>query len=284
MNLLYTDCYYCHSSASVPYATENDFQLVQCVDCGLLFVNPRPADSDISAAAKTGQHHGQSTIDTTGRFSQAKVASYAAVLRQLFPEQVPRGRWLDIGCGHGEFLVALQAFCGKRLSTRGTEPNASKRASAAQHGIRADNLDLDRHDERYDFISLLNVYSHLPDPVQALARWRSLLEPGGEIIIQTGDTSHLAEKDQLKPYYLPDHLSFASEAIVTGIMRKLGFEIVEVEKFRGVPHLTPRFAVKELLRAIRPNKNANLNWFPKHPNRDMWIRARLRRQVASGAA
>lgn len=191
---------------------------------------------------------------------------------------------MDIGCGHGEFLVALKAFCGEQLIARGTEPNAFKRASAKQHGIRADNLDLDRHAERYGHISLLNVYSHLPDPVQTLAQWRSLLEPGGEMILQTGDTSHLKERDQLKPYYLPDHLSFASENIVTGIVRKLGFDIVEVEKFRGVPRKTPRFALKQLLRAVRPKKTRILNWFPKHPNRDMWIRARLRRKAATSAA
>jgi len=72
---------------------------------------------------KTGQHRGQRTIDTTGRFSRAKVASYAAVLPKLFSDSPPRGSWLDIGCGHGEFLVALKAFCGEQLIARGTEPN-----------------------------------------------------------------------------------------------------------------------------------------------------------------
>ncbi|MEY2915937.1 MAG: hypothetical protein RL454_866, partial [Actinomycetota bacterium] len=45
----------------------------------------------------------------------------------------------------------------------------------------------------------------------ALAAWARLLKPGGELLLQTGDSAHFAPMDQYRPLGLPDHLIINSE-------------------------------------------------------------------------
>ncbi len=270
-------CYNCHSDRSRLYDTENGFNLVKCLDCGLLYVNPRPLDQEIDQASQTGEHRGDTRLNTTGSFSEPSVDKYLTILRAFYP--VPPDKsdlsWLDIGAGHGEFLQAIQQFLGPGLSATGLEPNANKRASAARRGLEIDYFDLDEHEKSYDFVSLLNVFSHLPDPVDALTRWKRLVKVGGELLLETGDSAGLERHDHHRPYYLPDHLSFASEEIVVGILERVGFRVLDIRKYRSpaYPVLTPLNLFRQLVKLVRPDRQASFRFFPKHANTDMWIRA-----------
>jgi len=272
-------CYNCHSNRNTLYDTENGFNLVKCLDCGLLYVNPRPLDTEIDQAAQTGQHAGDNLIDTTGAFNEQRVRNYLSILRDFYPDtpDTTQSRsWLDIGAGHGEFLKAIQMFVGSGLQTKGLEPNANKRASAAKRGLDIGYFDLDKHAEAYDFVSLLNVFSHLPDPVDALTKWKRLVKVGGELLLETGDSANLDRKHHHRPYYLPDHLSFASEDIVVGILERVGFRVLDIKKYRSpaYPVFTLGNLFKQAVKLIRPNRQASFNFFPKHGNTDMWIRAK----------
>jgi len=87
------DCYFCGAAEQGPYAEENGYLLVKCAGCGLLYVNPRPGDDEITAAMQTGQHRGEETLDRVGAFIDDKVAGYEGVLADLFAEAAPSGRW-----------------------------------------------------------------------------------------------------------------------------------------------------------------------------------------------
>ena len=243
--------------------------------CGLLYVNPRPCNEEISEAARTGQHQGDHILDTTGTYLERKEIRHRRILGELFRGERAAGDWLDIGCGFGEFLAALQEVFGKELRPRGTEPNVAKIETARRRGLEVSDTDLRRHETKYDFISALNVYSHLPDPVETLGQWAKLLKPGGQLVIETGDTCDLPAWRHTKPYSLPDHLSFASEKIVSGILERLGFGIAAVVKEPSYPDLKAGYAARQLLKLFVPGKRANLGWLGK-PRRDLWIRARLR--------
>jgi SAM-dependent methyltransferase len=281
----YVSCYNCGSSDTEPYDEENGWQLVKCLGCGLLYVNPRPADSEITQATKTGEHRGeQGTLDWVEVYQPKKVRKYQRVLRDLFGpswRKTCTGSWLDIGCGYGEFVEALNTFTSGRLTTIGTEPNTHKRTHARQRGLNVTELDLDAHNETYDYWSLLNVFSHLPDPVGALNHWKRLLKPHGEIVLQTGDSADLPRKDHHRPYMLPDHLSFVTEKIACEILDRIGFEIINVRKYYLpiYPALTPLELAKAMARIFRPGMKPHFRVMfnpPMRPNRDMYIRARMR--------
>src|ERR1700749_1795429 len=110
MKLIDVSCYNCGLKEYTPYATENGFSLVKCSHCGLLFVTPRPADDELATAHECGVHKGQDQFDMTGCWDESKVPRYLTALDHLYGNKLQEGcrDWLDIGCGHGEFLTALK--------------------------------------------------------------------------------------------------------------------------------------------------------------------------------
>lgn len=278
MKLIEIICYNCGSNLSELYDEENGFSLVKCQKCGLLYVNPRPSDKDISESLLYGMHEGKKTISTTGRYSRLRTRRYNKILRDLYPDgrlKKKGASWLDIGCGFGEFMEALMQYSDKTLTIKGSEPNIYKINSAKKRHLDVDFLDLDKIEEKFDFVSLLNVYSHLPDPVMFLTKLSRLLKDDGELLIETGHSAHLPKPLHHKPYFLPDHLSFANKEIVENILIRSGFKIIKTRIYRH-----PQFPAyndipevgKEILKIIL-NKNGKIsNFFPKEPNRDMYIR------------
>jgi tRNA G46 methylase TrmB len=83
----------------------------------------------------------------TGTFDNAKVSSYFGVLGDLYGNELGNRErtWLDIGCGHGEFLVALQQFSNRQVTARGLEPNRDKQKSAINRGLEVSYFDLHNH-------------------------------------------------------------------------------------------------------------------------------------------
>ena len=271
-----SNCYYCGSEQHSFYAEENGFSLVKCSTCGLLFLKNRPDDHEISQAHKQGKHGRLREFDVTGIFNPAIIPRYLRVSKDLFNGDFGnKETWLDVGCGHGEFMVAVQKYSSGRFALTGTEPNIHKQESARERNLNVGYFDLESHKEKYDIISMLNVYSHLPDPPTFLKSLKKLLNLGGELILETGDTAGFSAKDHYRPFSLPDHLSFASESIVVGILERLDFEILIINKYPFI-----RFGLlttaKELVKVVLPHYTSRIRYsLKKYSQTDMLIRARL---------
>jgi len=253
--------------------------LVKCRECGLLYVNPRPEDEEIEQSHQLGMHQGAEMLDVTGRFDWLKVRVYEGVLRDFFypAEYFDEKHWLDVGCGHGEFLVAMERVGRGRVMVEGVEPNAHKRESARKRGLSVSSSDLAHHEGQYDVVSMLNVYSHLPHPPSMIMGLTRLLRPGGELFLQTGDTASLDSDDHPRPFWLPDHLSFASEEIVVSILERKGFEILDIKKYPFV-RLGLGSLTREIAKAILPGKKSHLKClfrYRLYSQTDMYIRARF---------
>ncbi len=273
-----SNCYNCKSEHHTFYAEENGFSLVKCDECGLLFVQNPPDSQEITEAHKQGKHGGEKEIDVTGMFIAAKIPQYLKILEDIFKGDIGKIKtWLDVGCGHGEFMAAVQRYGSGRVTVKGTDPNVHKQKSARKRGLQVEFFDLATHENRYDAISILNVYSHLPDPESFLGTLKTLLNPGGELILETGDTANFPAKDHHRPFLLPDHLSFASEEIVVGILKRLDFEILSINKYPFL-RLDCMSIAKEVIKIFLPQKTSRLPYYMKwklYSQTDMFIRAKL---------
>jgi hypothetical protein len=87
-----------------------------------------------------------------------------------------------------------------------------------------------------------------------------------------------------RPFFLPDHLSFASEKIVSDILRRCGFDVLAVRKY---PTFTSGWTgvqmLKEALKILAPGKRSRLSEMLADARRgfnasrrktDMFIRAK----------
>ena len=276
----FTDCYHCERDASEFFDEENGYTLVRCTLCGLLYVSPRPEDDSRSEAVRTGFHTGDRNLNVNARWNESKLIQYHRVLNEILSgvKRLEIRSALDIGCGYGEFMFALKDGLTKRAAIIGFEPNEFKRLAAINFGLDVLQSLNDAAHKKFDMISLLNVYSHLSNPREDFRRYHQMLQPQGFLLIQTGDASGLSSAEMPKPYFLPDHLSFAGEVIIRNILEQAGFSVLKVCRYPSV-NFSVLQCMKEIIKILIPGKRSNLRAILNHRNyaqRDMYILAQKR--------
>jgi len=191
----------------------------------------------INEAVKTGVHsdvdHGRTAIS---RRIGTKVTLYKKIIAHMFSdvwEKPRRISWLDVGAGYGELIEAVSALATPGSKIEGLEPMKPKADNARRRGlsIREDYLSAVR--EKYDFLSLINVFSHIPNFRDFLKDVKNVLNTNGEIFIETGNAGDLNNRrDVPTELDLPDHLVFAGEKHIIGYLTEVGFSIIKVKKMR----------------------------------------------------
>jgi SAM-dependent methyltransferase len=133
--------------------------------------------------------------DTTARDYSRKLGLFNACagpeLRQAIASLAltPGMRVLDAGCGGGEALAWLRDAVGDEGTVVGLEL-AAAHAAAARHNVaaralvvQADVLKPPLAEAAFDLIWCVNTINHLRDPVSGIERLRSLLRPGGRLVL-----------------------------------------------------------------------------------------------------
>jgi len=269
-------CLYCGDSQSQPWATENGYTAVRCSNCGLIYVNPRPSLSLISEAVQTGVHsdveHGRTAI---GNRVGSKVAIYKNILGSLFEDlwlSSKKVSWLDVGAGYGEVIEAVTLLAPAGSKIVGLEPMKPKADHASARGLTIRQCYLNEITEKFDVISLVNVYSHIPDFRSFLKEVTTVLTSTGEVFIETGNTADLKSLLEVPGELdLPDHLVFAGEKHLTGFLNEAGFSVVTIKR-RRIDTLT-NFAKSIVKKAIGRKVNLALPYTSAY--RSLLIRAKL---------
>jgi 2-polyprenyl-3-methyl-5-hydroxy-6-metoxy-1,4-benzoquinol methylase len=231
----------------------------------------------ITDAVKTGVHrdveHSRTVI---GRRSGAKVALNTRILTTMFSDIWERSRpisWLDIGAGYGEFIEAVSALAHPDSDIMGLEPMKPKAADAKSRGLNVRELYLNDIKRQYEFLSLINVFSHIPEFRAFLDDVKNVLTPGGEFFIETGNIADLRGSHEVPgELNLPDHLVFAGEQNIKDYLQAAGFSIVAVKKRRvdGVI----RFGKNIVKKGLGRNLTLRLPYTSRY--RTMLVRAKLR--------
>jgi SAM-dependent methyltransferase len=129
-------------------------------------------------------------------------------------------------------------------------------------------------------VSIVDVFSHIPDFNAFLAEVKGVLLPGGEIFIETGNLADLERRSQF-PYELglPDHLVFAGERHILGYLERFGFGVIDIRRSRidgvdnlaknmikriigrpaafGIPYTSPYRQIQLRARLMNDNENSN---------------------------
>lgn len=274
-SLEHVPCPLCGEQAHEPWGLENGFSCVRCARCSLLYVTPRPATAYIDRAVQLGVHASEQVdMNVVGRRAGWKVARFRRSLQGVMPglsrAQSPV-RWLDVGAGFGEFVEAVRSLAPAGSACEGIEPMVPKAQDAQRRGLPVRAAMMEDVTERYDVISLIDVFSHIPDFHAFLRDIKRLLGPNGELLLKTGNAADLPDRSHFPgPLTLPDHLLFGGERQIRRFLEQAGFQVITVraERMDGVLY-SLRNLVKWLLR--RP---VCLSWPYTSPARVLWIHAR----------
>ncbi|RYD52492.1 MAG: class I SAM-dependent methyltransferase [Sphingomonadales bacterium] len=253
MGLQFVVCPNCLGEKYSPWAMENGFSAVRCAACGLLYVNPRPSAELVDVAVQTGQH----CEETGGRSAVARrqpkaVARYRRIIARLFPELATAKPliWLDVGAGYGETIQAVSGLAPAASRIYGVEPMLPKARHARSLGLDVEHgyLDPAKHGPT-DYISSVNVFSHVPDFGGMLTQFHEALRPGGEVFLETGNLADLSARGEFPDELdLPDHLVFAGEDQMRQYLDRAGLDVVTlIEERMDTPLQFTKNVAKKLL-------------------------------------
>lgn len=206
---------------------------VACAACGLVQVCPRPSAEETAAEYASGAYREEPPAsivfhEPDGSRSQAFPGEpgYDAALDRLADLQardveahIPKGaRVLEVGCGDGRMRAALFARVPlKRYDALEPDPRLAALAEARAPGrgfidtgtVEAWGAASSPH---FDAVIAMHSLEHMADPVAALRTMRSLLAPGGRVIVEVPDVMRpaLPLRDHWQRHHLVD---FSTETL-----------------------------------------------------------------------
>lgn len=276
--LVTVPCPFCRSPKFSLWASERGYNVVRCSDCDFLYVNPRPRKEAVAEAVQTGVHADNQNV--AGRRIAKKIPIYKKLFGEMFADVWHRQNpvtWLDVGAGYGEIVEAVSSVAPRGSKVFGIEPMRPKAEAARAIGLNVATGYLDDYVEssrdKVDFISLVDVFSHLEDFHGFLSMVRRVLVENGEFFLETGNMADLKDRSDFPNILgLPDHLAFAGEAHLRGYLDDAGFDVVAIRRTRFDTAIQ---TAKTLVKKLRGDPVV-LSWPYSSDFRSLQVRARLR--------
>jgi len=232
-----------HRDPGAASAAVGDPRALQCGGCGLIFLDPVPAE-----AYETGAYGSDYYAPWQGREEKARRRMWRRRLEAL-ARRGARGTLLDVGCGDGLFLETAQRE-GWRGDGIEFSPEGARRAAARLRRPIAvgDLATRGLLPGPYDIVTLWHVLEHLPEPRPMLEAARRRLRPGGTLVVAVPNTDNLPMRAAYRvargrplPLWEPGarepHVSHFTPATLREILTRAGFEVFAVEPDRCA--LTP---------------------------------------------
>lgn len=252
----HTNCPDCHSDQLAPFVNRDGINIVQCISCQLVFMNPMYTPAELTEIHR-GYYTSQKRLGSTefgyanyeqDRSPQIMRRSYLSWLTQF---ATSGSTVLDVGCGTGTLMEVLRSAGYSVVGLEVTED-----AWSVLQSKQLDFFDTDiQHAslQSYDNIVMIDVIEHLFSPFDDLRVLASALKPGGKLFIETGDSDPSGLPPHLRhlwPAISPVHLYYWRACQLEWVLKRLGLEVIQLSSHRprlGLAH----WLFNELMRLFK---------------------------------
>jgi 2-polyprenyl-3-methyl-5-hydroxy-6-metoxy-1,4-benzoquinol methylase len=245
-------CPICSDSRTVRFSfVHGRDSIYSCGSCGVEFQFPQPCDTTLAAIYSSAYFLGSKDAEALHNQRALKRRTARLYLDILEPlVRMPNPRLLEIGCGHGEFLLEARA---RGFQVEGLEYSEHAAAEAnSQLGHTAVRVESPEADclpaSTYDLIGAFDVIEHLRDPKRALEYMHAALKPGGVVAIVTPSLDSWSRRLLGRRWmeYKTEHLIYFSRKSLAALLTTADFTNI----------------------GFRPNyKTLNLNYVAAHFDR-----------------
>lgn len=242
-----------HRAREMMFGLRDEFDYVECGACGCVQIQSLPADLSKYYPGHywdfQRSHMPVPLANGPRRYWRRRVARYwlhqgrdpVGRLLALNRQRPQHMNWfrragindlstaiLDVGCGLGQILLALQREGFDNLT--GLDPYIDNDISYAGR-VRVFKRSLYDHDGQYDFIMLHHSYEHMEEPRRVMQRLRELCKPGGCVLIRIP----LADSYAFENYGVdwvqfdaPRHLYLHTRKSIELLAEQAGFHIGQI--------------------------------------------------------
>ena len=243
--------------------TDDEYQAVECRRCGLVYVNPRPTEAEISKFYPE-TYSWKETLEADSLFTKWVRKLEKTYRYHLLRDEVSKvtqvtgrnsGRVLDVGCGTGDRLDVLR---NRGFETYGIETSDS--ADYAREHLRlkvskGNLFSAGFPDRFFDLVTLYNVLEHTHHPSKVCNEIHRILKDDGYVIIQVpnkGSWQYKIFKDQWAAFDIPRDLYYFGTETLKSLLGRVGFTVTKIDHFMNWWH--PPTLVISLFPNLDPQK------------------------------
>lgn len=203
-----------------------------CKSCGLVFVNPMYSDAEKEAVYPSPRalHRPVRTDRPIQRAHDRELHAAGRFMEFVSPYLRRGDQVLDIGCGDGALIRTLRLF-GAVPTGVDLDPEGAQFIEQTYRipVVVAPFEEARFADAQFDAVVATHVIEHLFEPVEAMAKMRRLLKPGGLLVLETPNVLH--PKVGFRRLFSLQHNYYFSPRTLCLAMRKAGFAAVAVREF-----------------------------------------------------
>jgi SAM-dependent methyltransferase len=212
----------------------DDYDIVRCRGCGLMFVGNPPAEERLPDLY--GHAYWEAPSEPGyGSYKDAehrKRHHFRGLLAGLERQASSRGDLLEVGSAYGYFLAEAR---DRGWRVQGVEPSAHAATEARErlglpiHHGRLE--DLPDGNGPVDVLAMWDVIEHLPRPLRTLRAAATRLRPGGLLAVSTGDVASVSARLHGRDWSLltpPWHLFYFSRRTLVAMVERAGLQVVRV--------------------------------------------------------
>ena len=224
------------------FGVPGEWRMRRCAspDCGLLWLDPRPAEEDLVRAYEHYHTHAETRQAAVPRLLNSLCRLWSRLgdafsglgaqrrqLRMMFLGGTQPGRLLEVGCGGGRFLNRMRK-AGWEVAGVELDPQAVRRI-AERYGIEVacGTLEAQRYAAgSFDAIAMSQVIEHAHAPDALLRECRRILKPAGRLRLTTPNAlsrAHAMYGRHWRGLEPPRHLQIFTPAALARCARESGF-------------------------------------------------------------
>ena len=241
LSLTSVRCCICDTEDAKPIAVGEDFEYrtspdsflaVCCQRCGLVYLNPRPANHELSRIYPPDYHAFEFSSERYGFVYKVRRKLEARRLLSCCKGLDVQARIIDVGCGDGFHLGLLREFGKPGWQVEGVDPSDRAVAAGQRNGLHIHHgtvQDLKLAQGSYDLAFMIATIEHVDNPFEVLTSVRSLLKPGGKVVIVTDNTNtfdfQLFSTRYWGGYHFPRHWNLFNPGNMRRLAQKTQMEV-----------------------------------------------------------
>jgi 2-polyprenyl-3-methyl-5-hydroxy-6-metoxy-1,4-benzoquinol methylase len=238
--LVATRCAICGTDTGEPIGVGEDFEFrtspdtfvaMRCSACSLVYLNPRPAESEFARIYPANYHAFDFTPEQFGFVYKVRRRLEARRALSWCHDLPADARILDVGCGDGFHLKLLKDFGRPGWTLEGIDLDERAVAAAKANGLNVRHAAVESAGllaASYDLVLLIMTIEHVADPRGLLASIRDLLKPGGRVVIVTDNTGSLDFRlfhgRHWGGYHFPRHWNLFDKRSLASLAERVGLE------------------------------------------------------------